>query len=84
MILATTEILKIIIPMISLNDCLYVPNCGYIDVEQGKDEGVFPIFLLSEKSNETDNIVEEKWNQQHCRHRWVRREGTHSLIISGH
>ena len=80
MILAASEILEIIIPMISLNiDCSYTKL--WVDDQQGEDEGEFLIFLLPEESYEADNVVEQEWSQHRCSHLGVGGENTDILII---
>ena len=48
----------------------------WVDVQQGKDEGKFNIFLLPEECYEADNIVKEKWDQHRCSHLTVTPPGT--------
>ena len=79
MILAASEILKMIIPMISLYDCSHTKL--WVEVQQGEDEGEFLIFLLPEESYEADNVVEQEWSQHRSSHLGMRGETTDSLIV---
>ena len=54
----------------------------WVDIQQGKDEGEFLIHLLSKKSYETDNVVEQEWSQHRHSHLWVSGKATDSLISS--
>jgi len=57
MILAASEILKIIIiPMIFLIMILLTKL--WVDVQQGEDEIDFVVFFLPDESYEADNIVD--------------------------
>ena len=54
----------------------------WVDVQQGEDEGEFLIFLLSEETDEADEVVEQEWSQHRCSQLGVSGETTDSLVIS--
>ena len=68
MILAASEILKIIIPMMNDFVLMIVLTKLWVQVQQGEDEGEYLIFLLPEESYEADNVVEQEWSQHRRNH----------------
>ena len=58
----------------------------WVDIEQGKDEGEFLIFLLSEEGYEADKVVEQKGSQHrpsHLRMSSVEKLGDHLNVGDG-